>query len=77
MLPLIAGFYALAGATFGASGTLLAWATPLWVGGGIALVVVLFATAWRPGLRYLLPLPATALTTAAVLFALAIGPVVT
>ena len=76
MLPLIAGFYALAFQAWGLPNALVAWAAPLWVYGGIALVAVLFGTAWRPRVRYLLPLPATALTTAAILLALGILPVV-
>jgi hypothetical protein len=75
MLPLIAGFYALAASALDASAPLLAWAVPLWIAAAWGLVLVLFATGWRPRLRYLLPLPASGLTTAAVLFALALFPV--
>ena len=63
MLPLIAGFYALASAAWGAS--LSAAAAWLWVGGSLGLVLTLFGAAWRPGARWLLPVPATAVIAAA------------
>ncbi|MHC5011696.1 MAG: hypothetical protein ACYTG6_12245 [Planctomycetota bacterium] len=72
MLPLIAGFYALAAGAGSWDAALLAWAVPLWIGGAVVLVAVLFATAFRPGLRVVLPVPATALAAASVLFALGI-----
>ena len=68
MVPAIAGLYALLLAGTTASST-FAWAAVLWVGGGIALCAALFVVAWRPRLVLLLPLPALALTAAAVLFA--------
>ena len=72
MLPLIAGVYALLGRAGGVDPLLAGWAVPLWIAGGWSLVGVLFLTAWRPALRYLLALPATALTSASVLFAMAL-----
>jgi hypothetical protein len=74
MLPLMAGFYALAGTTWGVSQALARWAVPLWISGACLLEAVLIGTAWRPRIRYLLPLPATALTAAALLFAMALNP---
>ena len=72
MLPLIAGFYSLAGATWGVNEQVLRWAGPLWIGGACSLVLVLFTTALKPRARYLLPVPASALCAAAVLFAIAL-----
>jgi hypothetical protein len=74
MLPLLGGFYALALGTWGADSSVLPWAAGLWIVGGALLVSVLIVTAWFPLVRYVLPLPALALTTAAVLFALAWVP---
>jgi hypothetical protein len=69
MLPALGGLYAvlLEGA---ARGGLLAAAAWTWLGGAVLLVTVLFGAARRPAVRYLLPLPALALTAAAVVFAL-------
>lgn len=72
MLPLIAGVYALLGNAGHVDVGLARWAVPLWIAGAWALIAVLFLTAWRPPLRYLLALPATALTSASVLFAMAL-----
>jgi len=75
MLPLIAGFYALALQHWlppGEPTPLLAWwAAWLWIGGGSLLPVTLFLAAWRPRLQLTLPVPATALTAGAAAFALA------
>lgn len=73
MLPLIAGVYALLLARRPADPVLLAWAARLWVPGAVALCASLFLAAWRPALRCVLPLPATALTAAALLFACAVA----
>ena len=69
MLPLIAGFYALALEGRALDAGALAWAVPLWIAGGIALALSLFAAAWRPALKVTLPVPALAVATGAVLFA--------
>jgi len=76
MLPLLAGFYALAlegrvseGRV--AEGWVLSWAVGLWIPGSIALACVLFAAAWKPAARLALPVPALAVTAGAVLFACA------
>jgi hypothetical protein len=69
MLPLIAGFYALA---LGAhpEGLEAAWLGAwLWIAGGIGLPVVLAVAAWRPRLKLALPAPATAVVCGAVAFA--------
>ena len=71
MLPVLAGVYALLLDGRAASPAPLAWATGLWVLGAPALCVVLFLAAWRPALRYVLPVPALALTAASILFACA------
>lgn len=72
MLPLIAGLYSLLlDALDPAADAGLLWASRTWQLGSVALVAVLFATSWKPVLRWLLPLPATALTAASVAFALA------
>lgn len=73
MLPLFAGFWSRM-AESSASSPLVTPATVLWIAGGCALSLALFAAAWRRALAWLLPLPALALTTAAVLFALAAWP---
>jgi len=69
MLPLIAGFYALAlGDVVNAAAW---WGVRLWIAGGIGLPLVLFTAAWRPRFQLALPIPATAITSSAVAFALA------
>lgn len=69
MLPLLAGFYALAWSTWRPGAPAPGLAVGLWVGGGTALAATLFAAALRPAARWLLPLPALAVTAAGVLFA--------
>lgn len=71
MLPVIAGVYALLLGERPVSTGPLAWAVGLWIPGSFALCATLFLAAWRPALRYALPLPALALSAAAILFACA------
>jgi hypothetical protein len=70
MLPLLGGFYGstLSGTAAPALALAAGWA---WVAGSALLVLVLFATAWRPAWRYALPVPASSLVLAAALFAVA------
>ena len=70
MLPLIAGFYALALAQGSGNEPLAWWGVRLWTGGGLLLPLVLFLAAWKPRLRLALPLPASALVSGAAAFAL-------
>jgi len=74
MLPLIAGFYALAFSVRLPGRDVPPWASSLWMGGAVGLVLTLFLTVRFPKARYVLPLPATALVVAAALFALALHP---
>ena len=71
MLPVLAGFYALSLRLdpFGAGAARLG--AGLWIAGGIALPLALFAMAWRPALRVALPLPALTVIGGAVAFAVA------
>jgi hypothetical protein len=70
MLPLIAGFYALA--LGDVAGSTAAWlGVRLWITGGTLLPLVLFFAAWRPRFQFALPVPATALTSGAIAFAVA------
>lgn len=68
MLPVIGGLYAQALAPVGTLALVAAW---LWIGGAVALVVTLFTIARRPDWKAVIALPACALTTASVLFAVA------
>lgn len=70
MLPVIAGFYALALGD-ASHDPALAWGVGLWIGGGLGLPAVLFLAAWHPRLRLALPVPALATTAGAAAFALA------
>jgi len=69
-LPLLAGFYALAGGAWPHDPSLYAWGARLWIGGATLLVAVLFLTAAVPCVRYALPIPALAVTGGAAAFAL-------
>src|SRR5688572_4253749 len=71
MLPLIAGFYGLALRALPASEPVARVGAWLWVVGGPALALALFAAAWRPRLCAALPVPALAVTAGATCFALA------
>ncbi len=71
MLPLLAGFYALALEGRAPEGPTLRWAVGLWIPGSIALAAALFGAAWRPHARAVLVVPALAVTAGAVLFACA------
>jgi len=71
-LPLLAGFYALAVEAWTVNRALAEWGAGLWVGGGVLLVTVLFASAWRRGFRFVLPLPALALVSGAAAFAVSV-----
>ncbi len=71
MLPLLAGFYALALEGRGAEGAALGWAVGLWIPGSIALAGALFVAAWKPSARAVLVVPALAVTAGAVSFACA------
>jgi hypothetical protein len=72
MLPLLAGFYALALHAWPHSESVALWGAVLWVGGGAALVLTLFLAAWRPGFRFALPVPALALCGGAAALAFAV-----
>jgi len=69
MLPLLAGFYALALEGRVVGGTALGWAVRLWIPGSIALAAALFVAAWKPSARAVLVVPALAVSAGAVLFA--------
>ena len=69
MLPVIAGGFSLLLESGGFAPAAASWGAVLWIGGGIALALALFAAAWRPRLALLLPLPATAVVAASVAFA--------
>jgi len=72
MLPLLAGFYALALPAWGADP---AWAAPgawLWMGGSAALVGALFLAAWRPRLAPVLSLPACVVLAGGICLALSV-----
>ncbi len=69
MVPMLAGFYALALGAMDVNAAWTAWATWLWIGAGISLPIALFVAAWKRPLVWLLPLPATAMTAGAVCFA--------
>jgi hypothetical protein len=69
VLPLLGGFYALSLGPPHAAAVLASVARWAWIGGSVAMVALLFLTAWRPAWRFALPLPATALLAAAVAFA--------
>src|SRR5687768_4724201 len=69
MLPLLGGFYGSTFAGARAESDLAQAAAWGWVGGSVCLVLVLFAAAWRPALRYALPVPAMSLVLAAAAFA--------
>jgi hypothetical protein len=71
MLPLIAGFYALAASARALDPATLAWAARLWIAGSLGLALALFAAAWRPSLVVTLPLPALSVTAGALAFAVA------
>ena len=73
MLPLIGGFYALSFTVRhpGVDAPLLA--SLLFMGGAALLVLTLFLAAWRPLVRYVLPVPATAVLLGAGLFAVSLG----
>jgi len=74
MLPLIAGFYALAFSVRLPGRDVPLLASSLWMGGAVGLVLTLFLTVRFPKVRYVLPLPATALVVAAGLFAFNLFP---
>ena len=69
MLPLIAGFYALALGAWSHQLAAAELAARLWVAGGCGMVAGLALATWRPRLRLMLPLPALALTASALIFA--------
>jgi len=73
MLPLIGGFYGLALRAVDFVEPTARVAALLWTGGGVGLVAVLFAAAWRPRLVAALPLPALAVVAGGVGFALAVA----
>lgn len=72
MLPLLAGFYALAIQSWPHDAAQALWGARLWVVGGPTLVLVLFLAAWRPKLRLVLPIPAVALCVGAATLGLAL-----
>lgn len=72
MLPVIAGVVSALFAQAGEARVLEASAATgarLWIAGGIALALALFATAWRPRLRFLLPAPALCVVAGSVFLA--------
>lgn len=72
MLPALGGLYSLLLRAVSAPASGLAEAGAcLWISGGIALPLCLFAAAWRPGLTILIPLPALAVLAGAVALAAA------
>jgi hypothetical protein len=71
MLPVIAGFYAVAIDRHGADERLATWGAWLWVAGGVALPIALWIVAWSRRLQTVLVLPASALALAAFALSLA------
>ena len=69
MLPLLGGFYGLAIPVLNASVACPLWAARTWQLGSTALVLVLFGAAWKAQVRWLLPIPALALTASTIAFA--------
>jgi hypothetical protein len=67
MLPVIGGVLSTCLAAAGVASAGAAWGARLWVVGGVALSLALFAVAWRPRLLLLLPLPALAVLAGSVL----------
>ena len=72
MLPLMAGFYALVLQDFGNDPTWAGWGAWLWIAGGATLSLTLFGAAWRRALRWLLPIPATAVVAGAICLAVSL-----
>ena len=71
MLPVIAGVFSLLLAAGPFEPAAAGWGARLWIAGGIALALSLFAAAWRPRLTVLLPVPAVAVAAGALAFAVA------
>ena len=71
MLPVIAGVFSLLLAAGPFDAAAARWGAWLWIAGGIALALSLFAAAWRPQLFILLPVPAVAVAGGALAFAAA------
>lgn len=72
MLPLLAGFYALALDAWSHDLDLALLGARLWTAGSAVLVVTLFAAAFRRRLADLLPLPALTVLAGAVVLAVAL-----
>ena len=70
MLPALAGLYSVL-VPADADASLAVSGAALWIAGGVALPLVLFAAAWRRPLAALLPLPALAVFAGALALAAA------
>ena len=71
-LPLLAGFYALALTAWPHDAALAQTGSGLWIVGSAALVLTLFAGAWKRGIANWLPLPATTVLAGGAVLALSI-----